>query len=211
LSAGQLRLLAEAGQGNGASVMLLTGEKQKNEVAQFVAHANTIQFADTAWVSELQTWVRFNARDAIRTGDGLYGPIMGNPDVPPWLGKLFMRLVFSSKAQNRKDTKNIRSSGAIAVIFSEQNDRRHWIEAGRCYERLALQAAALDLRTAFINQPVEVAALRPQFASYLGLGERRPDLVVRIGYGPLAPKSLRRSLDDVVVDDGNRTLARSGE
>jgi hypothetical protein len=200
LSHEQLSLLAAAGSGKGVDVMLLTGEQQKKEIAQYVAQANTIQFADAAWAAELKAWIRFNAHDAIRTGDGLYGPVMGNPDVPPWLGKLFMRMAFSSKSQNKKDIRNIQSSGAIAVIFSEKNDPQHWIEAGRCYQRLALQAAALDLRTAFINQPVEVSDLRPQFARHLGLGEQRPDLVVRIGHGRLAPKSLRRSLDDVIVD-----------
>ena len=210
LSAEQLRLLSEAGQGNEVAVMLLTSEQQKDEVTQYVARANTIQFADDAWATELRAWIRFNARDAIRTGDGLYGPVMGNPDVPPWLGKLFMRLTFSSKAQNRKDARNIKSSGAIAVIFSEKDDPKHWIEAGRCYQRLALQAAALDLRTAFINQPVEVSDLRPEFARYLGLGDRRPDFVIRIGHGSLVPKSLRRPLDDVIVSAGNRTRSQSG-
>lgn len=207
LAVEQLRLLEDAGRGDGVAVRLLTSDPQKDEVAQYVAEGNTVQFADVAWAAELQAWIRFNARDAIRTGDGLYGPVMGNPDVPPWLGKLFMRLAFSPKSQNRKDTRNIRSSGAIAVIYSEMNDPRHWLEAGRCYERLALQAAALDLRTAFINQPVEVSHLRPQFARYLGLGERRPDLVVRIGHGPLAPKSLRRPLNAVVVDANARLPA----
>ena len=41
---------------------------------------------------------------------------------------------------------------------------------------LCLQATALGLKYAFINQPVEVQALRRQFASYLGIGERRPTL-----------------------------------
>lgn len=211
LSAEQLGLLEKAGRGDEVSVMLLTGAQKKREIAQYVAQGNTIQFADAAWATELQAWVRFNARDAIRTGDGLYGPVMGNPDVPRWLGKLFMRLAFSSKAQNRKDAHNIQSAGAIAVIFSEQNDPKHWIEAGRCYQRLALQAAAVDLRTAFINQPIEVSDLRPRFAHYLGLGERRPDLVVRIGHAPLEPKSLRRPLDDVIVDNRARALSQSGE
>jgi hypothetical protein len=125
---------------------------------------------------------------------------MGNPAVPPAIGKLFMRLTFSAKSQNHKDARNIKSSGAIAIIHSARNDPEHWIEAGRCYERLALQAAALDLRTAFINQPVEVAHLRPQFAQCLGLGDRRPDLVIRIGHAPLTIKSLRRPLADIVVD-----------
>jgi hypothetical protein len=195
----QLSLLEEAGRGKGVSLMLLTANKQREQVAEYVAQGNTAQFGDPRWVEELKTWIRFNARDAVRTRDGLYGPVMGSPDVPRWLGHLFMRLAFSAKSQNRKDITNIRSSAAIAVFFSDADDKRHWIEAGRCYQRLALQAAALDLRTAFINQPVEVPALRPQFATSLGIGNCRPDLVVRIGHGPEMPRSLRRPLEQVLV------------
>jgi len=195
----QLGLLEQAGQGNGVSLMLLTAEKQKDQVAEYVAQGNTNQFSDPAWARELKAWIRFNTRDAVRTGDGLYGPVMGSPDVPRWLGSLFMRLAFSAKSQNQKDVRHIRSSAAIAVFFSEGDDKPHWIEAGRCYERFALQAAALDLRTAFINQPVEVPALRPQFAGFLGIGHRRPDLIVRIGRGPEMPRSLRRPVEQVLV------------
>jgi hypothetical protein len=46
---------------------------------------------------------------------------------------------------------------------------------------------------------VEVARLRPQFASYLGVNGRRPDLVVRFGRGPELPKSLRRPLAAILV------------
>ena len=199
LSGEELSPLQEAGQGSGVSLMLLTANKPKEQVAEYVAAGNTAQFGDPRWAEELKSWVRFNARDAMRTGDGLYGPVMGSPDVPRWLGTLFMRLAFSAKSQNGKDITHIRSSSAIAVFFSDVDDKPHWIEAGRCYERLALQAAALKLRTAFINQPVEVPALRSQFASFLGIGNRRPDLAVRIGRGPEMPRSLRRSVDQVLV------------
>ena len=199
LSSEELRLLEEAGRGNGVSVMLLTAQSQKEQVAEFVAEGNRKQFGDPRWSEEMRKWVRFNARDAVRTGDGLYGAAMGFPDIPPWLGNLVMRFTLSVDRQNRKDTTNIRSSGAIAVVYSETDDKQHWIEAGRCYERLALQAAALNLRTAFINQPVEVSALRPQFAAFLGIGARRPDFIVRIGRGPEMPRSLRRPVEDVIV------------
>jgi len=199
LSADELRLLDEAGHSHGVSIMFLTAAKAKEQIAEYVARGNTVQFADSRWAEELQSWIRFSAREAVDTGDGLYGPVMGSPSVPRWLGKLFMRLGFSAQRQNRKDIQHIRSSGAIAVISSDADDQEHWIEAGRCYERLALQAAALELRTAFINQPVEVPALRPQFAAFLGIGNRRPDLVVRIGRGPEMPRSLRRRLEHVVV------------
>ncbi len=199
LSGEQLRLFEEVAQGSGVSLMLLTAREQKEQVAEYVAAGNTAQFGDANWAEELKTWIRFNARDAVRTGDGLYGPVMSSPDVPRWLGSLFMRLAFSAQRQNRKDVAHIRSSAAIAVFSSDADDKPHWIEAGRCYERLALQAAALELRTAFINQPVEVPALRPQFAASLGIGNRRPDLVVRIGRGPEMPRSLRRPVEQVLV------------
>ncbi|HEX9894866.1 MAG TPA: hypothetical protein VGA78_13135, partial [Gemmatimonadales bacterium] len=152
----QLRLLEEVGSGPGVSVMLLTDAARKDQVAEYVAAGNTAQFSDPHWARELLSWIRFNGRDAVRAGDGLYGPVMGSPDVPRWVGRLFMGLAFSAERQNRKDTTHIRSSSAIAVIFSEADDKQHWIEAGRSYQRIALQSAALELRTAFINQPVEV-------------------------------------------------------
>ncbi len=95
--------------------------------------------------------------------------------------------------------KNILSSSGVAVFYSDSDDRAHWIEAGRCYERFALQAEALNLRTAFINPPVEVSELRSQFASWLGIGNRRPDLVVRFGRGPKMTPSLRRPVEEVII------------
>jgi hypothetical protein len=73
------------------------------------------------------------------------------------------------------------------------------VEVGRCYERFALQATALGIRNALVNQPVEVSSVRPQFGAYLGLGVRRPVLVVRFGYGPEMPRSLHRPLEAVIV------------
>ncbi len=199
LSTEKLNKLKKAGQGNGVSVILITDNEQKMKVAQYVVEGNNIQFSDTAWTEELKSWIRFNEQDAIRTGDGLYGPVMGSPDVPKWLGMLFMKFGFSAKKQNEKDIHNIQSSSALAVLFSEVNDKSHWIEAGRCYQRLALQATDLGLSTAFINQPVEISTLRSKFAHYLGIDNKRPDLIIRIGYGSDMPKSLRRTVEQVLI------------
>jgi len=87
----------------------------------------------------------------------------------------------------------------MAVFVSDTEGPAQWIEVGRCYERFALQSAALGIRNAMLNQPVEVAALRPQFATFLGLGGRRPDLVVRFGRGPKMPPSLRRPVEAVLA------------
>jgi hypothetical protein len=73
------------------------------------------------------------------------------------------------------------------------------VEVGRAYEHFALQATALGIRTAHVNMPVEVAALRPKFAAAIGLGTTRPDLVIRFRRGPTLPQSLRRPVQAVLV------------
>jgi hypothetical protein len=97
------------------------------------------------------------------------------------------------------DPGRIRSSAGIAVFVDQVADKAHWVDVGRCCERFALQATALGIRNAFLNQPVEVSALRPQFAAALGLSGQRPDLVVRFGRGPTLPRSLRRPVQAVLV------------
>lgn len=102
------------------------------------------------------------------------------------------------KGENDKYAKHVRSSAGIAIFVSDTESKAQWVEVGRCYERFALQSTALGIRNAFLNQPVEVATLRPQFAVFLGVG-RRPDLVVRFGRGPRLPQSLRRPVPAVLV------------
>ena len=81
-------------------------------------------------------------------------------------------------------------------------DAAHWVEVGRCYERFALQATALGIRNAFLNQPIKAAALRPPFAAALGPSGQRPDLVVRFGRGPLLPAlAAAASADGAGVND----------
>ena len=82
------------------------------------------------------------------------------------------------ESENDRYARQVRNSAGIAVFTGQQADPAHWVEVGRCYERFALQATALGVRNAFLNQPVEVGAVRPQFASWLGVPDQRPDLVV---------------------------------
>ncbi len=199
ISTAELEILQNAGNGKGVRVLLLTEQAAMENVLEYVVQGNTAQMNDRAFVEELKAWIRFSGEQAVRTGDGLYGGSSGNPSVPPWLGSPLFGLFFTPKSENDKYAKHVRSSAGIAIFISEATDKAHWIEAGRCYERFALQSAALGIRNAFLNQPVEVASIRPQFASFLGVGQQRPDLVVRFGRGPTMPKSLRRSVDSVII------------
>lgn len=195
----ELKLLELAGTGNGVQVLLLTEKQMMEQVLEYVIQGNTAQINDPAFVEELQHWIRFSDAEAVRTGDGLFSRSTGNPSVPRWLGSNFMGLFFTTKKENEKYAKHVRSSAGIAVFVSDASDKTHWLETGRCYQRFALQATALGIRNAHLNQAVEIAALRPQFSSFLAIGNRRPDLVVRFGHGPEMPRSLRRPVDSVLI------------
>jgi hypothetical protein len=199
LSRGELGLLVRAGTSSGVRMLLLTERPALERVLDAVVQANTAQMADPAFVRELKSWIRFNGADAVRTRDGLFSAATGNPSIPAWLGDLAFGWFFTPKGENDKYARQIRSSAGIAVFVGQVADKPHWVEVGRCYERFALQATALGIRNAFLNQPVEVPSARPPFAAALGLAGQRPDLVVRFGRGPVMPSSLRRPVQAVLA------------
>jgi hypothetical protein len=199
LSVEDLRLLERAGTASGVRLLLLTERSAIERVLDHVVQGNTAQMADAAFVKELKTWIRFNGADAVRTRDGLFGVASGNPSVPTWLGNLGFDWFFTSKSENEKYVRQVRSSAGIAIFAGQLANKAHWVDVGRCYERFALQATALGIRNAFLNQPVEVVAVRSPFAEAMGLAGQRPDLVVRFGRGPSLPRSLRRPLQAVMV------------
>ncbi len=199
LDSKELRLLEAAGTEHGVAVILLTEREAMEKVLEYVVQGNTMQINNPAFVSELESWIRFSDGEAIRSGDGVTARSTGSPPAPRWLGRLLFRAFFRVKPENDKYARQIRSSAGIAVFVSNFNDKDHWVDAGRCYERFALQATVLGIRNAFVNQPVEEARLRPEFARALGLGDRRPDLVVRFGRGRAMPNSLRRPVESVLI------------
>jgi hypothetical protein len=195
----ELRTLEQAASGDGVHLIMLTDATAIGKILDFVVAGNSAQMDDPAFVKELKAWIRFGKDEAVRTGDGLYSGSSGNASMPRWIGSRLFDMFYTANNENEKCARQLRSSAGTAVFVSESDDKAHWIEAGRCYQRFALQATALGIRNALINQPVEVAALRPQLAAHLGLGSRRPDLIARFGRGPPMPQSLRRPVEDVLA------------
>jgi len=193
VSTTNLRTLAAAAAVPGVDLVLITDQTQRDRVRDLIVAGNTAQLADPAFVRELKQWIRFNPRQAIETGDGLFSVSSGNPALPDGLGPTLFDATFTAKAENDKYARQLRSSAGLAVFVAQREDHDHWIRVGRACQRFGLQATALGLRHAFVNQPVEVAGLRPELAALIGMPGRRPDLVMRFGYGPTLPFSARRA------------------
>jgi hypothetical protein len=85
------------------------------------------------------------------------------------------------------------------VVASEADDKTTWVRVGQVYERLALKMTSLNIKSAFLNQPIEMAEVRGQFQSALGMEDALPQLLVRFGYSDPMPSSLRRPVEHVLA------------
>jgi hypothetical protein len=198
VSSEDLRTVETAGSLSGVECIVVTERSRMEAILDYVIQGNTMQMRDPAFMAELISWIRFNDSIAIERLDGLAARSSGNPTLPTWLARRLLKYVFTEKGENDKYAEHVRSSAGIAVFVGPRNDKPGWVAAGRAYQRFALQATALGIRNALLNQPVEVSSLRPQIADYLGLGVRRPDLIVRFGRGASLPPSLRRPVAAVI-------------
>ncbi len=199
VGSGDLDMLVRAAAVPGVDLVLLTDRNRIDQLRDLVLTGNSTQMADAAFVRELKTWLRFNPRQALRTGDGLYSVASGNPALPDWLGPHAFDWFSTAQAENDAYARQIQSASGIAVFVGAGETPAHWVAVGQSCQRFALQATALGLKHAFINQPVEVARLRPELATLIGLSGRRPDIVMRFGYGPTLPWSPRRAPEAVIV------------
>jgi nitroreductase len=198
VSADALRALEDAARAPGLRLILITDKPRIENVVEYVVQAAGAQMQDPRFVTELKQWIRFSSAEALARRDGLFSHVSGNPVLPRWLGSLMFGFVATPKGESDRYARQLRSSSGVAVFVSERSDPASWIEAGRAYQRFALQATTLGLRNAFVNAPVEMAVLRSQFGSWLDLGGARPDFIVRFGRGPAMPRSLRRPLEQVI-------------
>lgn len=182
----------------GVALQFIEGKDEIEHVLDYVNQGNLQQYADKAFVDELIHWLRFNKKEAMSSMDGLYTKCTGNPTVPRWLGEMF---VSGTKPQSQADAdaKKLRSSAGAVLVSSESDTPESWVRSGRVFERLSLQLTSLDLKSALLNQPIELPELRGQFQTAMGLGKNQPQLLLRYGVADAMPYSLRRPVEDILI------------
>jgi hypothetical protein len=196
---GVLAKLEAASRIGGVEPVFIMDAARREEILELLVAANSAQLGDPAFMRELKLWLRFNKRAAAHFRDGLFSALSGNPQLPSLIGLMLFDLLVSKESENSRLSAQVRSSSGLVAFIAPSDDRAGWAAAGRAYQRFALQATVDGLKHAFVNQVVEVPDARRELRSLLGLGERRPSLLVRFGFGPEMPRSLRRRARDVLV------------
>ena len=184
---------------NGVNSLALTESGTIGQIIELVKEGNNIQMNDDAFMDELVSWIRFSDAEAEKFRDGLTSRAMGRSPAPSWLGRMFMNLFVNAKSQSKTDEKNIRSSSALMLLVSDNNDKKSWVSVGRSFERIALTLTTLNIKNAHLNQPCEVPQLKTQLQQQLALGSSHPQLLLRIGYSEPLPHSPRRKVEQVLI------------
>ena len=55
--------------------------------------------------------------------------------MPTWLGELAFGLFFTPKSENDKIARQLRSAAGLAVFVGQADDKAHWVQVGRCYDK----------------------------------------------------------------------------
>jgi hypothetical protein len=182
----------------GVALRFVLNPSDMEVVMEYVQKGNLNQYAREAFVDELIDWLRFNKKQALASLDGLFSRCSGSPEVPGWLGRMFVGST-KPKAQADADAKKLRSSPAAVVVACGSDDKTAWVRTGQVYERMALVMTSLNIQSALMNQPIEVADLRAQFQGCMGLKTYLPQLLLRFGYADPMPRSLRRPVEQVMI------------
>jgi hypothetical protein len=114
------------------------------------------------------------------------------------MGPLVIRTFDFGKGRAARDRELATGSPVLAVLGTDGDTPADWLAAGQAAGRVLLGAQADGVSASYLNQPIEVDALRPRFSAILGR-DGFPQLLLRMGYGPEIEPAPRRPLSEVLI------------
>lgn len=190
------RLVADA-QDEGVWLGLIRGD-DRAAIAGLIADGDRIQMADKPFRRELASWIHPNRS---QSRDGMRGYGFGFGELMSHAGPLVIRSVDLGKGQAAKDRELAQGSPLLGVFGTDSDDPADWLATGQALQRVLLRARAAGVWSSFLNQPIEVAELRPRLAELIGRPGVYPQLLVRLGYGPEVKPEPRRAVEEILVEE----------
>lgn len=194
-----LQMLQHAAEEPMVHMQVVKDRSEISMIAQLVQEACETQFSDENFKEELLHWIRFNDVTARKTNDGIRSASMGMPAIPTALGHFIFRHMVSPASEAEKSRKQTESASALLIFSVEENTPEAWIKLGRSFERVALQATALNISHAHLNMVCELPAFRRRLQHMMHLETKEPLLLVRIGYASAMPASYRRLVEEMLI------------
>ncbi|MDL0430759.1 nitroreductase family protein [Marinobacter sp. TBZ242] len=172
----------------GSWLEVIDSEEDRQKVAELVSEGDSVQWSNPSWRRELAAWMHPRRR-----GDGLTVPGIVAP-----IAQVVVRTFDMGNGVGAKDKQLADESPVLAVLGTSGDNVADWLAAGQALEKVLLSAHAQGLQASYLNQPIQVASLRPKLQNLLGQ-QGFPQILLRLGFPEddidAAP---RRRLDEVL-------------
>jgi hypothetical protein len=179
-----------------AQLYITQNATTREMIADLIARGDKIQWADPAFRKEIAAWTHPSRS---KNRDGIPGYALQVSDAASYLTPFIMRHFDRGKGQASKDAELAQNAPALAVLHTPEDTPYYWLLAGQALAHVLLRARFHNIHASFFNQPIEVAALRTQLKTVLGLSGL-PQLLFRLGYGDEAKATPRRTIEAVVIE-----------
>ncbi len=180
--------LKGAAAAEGAWLEVLADGDERERAAALVAEGDHRQWDDPRWRRELAAWMHPR-----RAGDGLAVPGLAAP-----LAHAVVRRFDMGGGVAARDGQLAEASPLLAVLGTREDGPGQWLRAGQGLQHLLLKARQHGLQASYLNQPLQVAELRPRLRELVGR-DGQPQILLRLGVADTdLPASPRRPLDAVL-------------
>ncbi len=172
----------------------------RSGVARLVAQADRQQMRDPAYRAELRGWT---APEQVAAGAGVPESAFGVGPVVAQAAEFSLRdFGAGGRPEQPRHPGPLEEHPVVAVLATATDTADDWLRGGQALMRVLLAAAADGYAASYLNQPIEIPALRQQLRDELRL-DGRPQLVLRLGRpsGPLPPATPRRPPAELLLSD----------
>lgn len=180
--------LVEAAEREGARLLPLLTEEARRKAAILITEGDKVQWDNPSWRRELAAWMHPR-----RQGDGLTVSTLAAP-----VARFAVRTFDMGDWVAGRDQKLAEASPLLVVLTTEGDKPRDWLPAGQALQRVLLVACRHGLQACYLNQPIQVASVRPKLQDLLGAGSY-PQIF--LGFGDPEeeiPPTPRRLLEEII-------------
>ncbi|MBI4657704.1 MAG: nitroreductase [Verrucomicrobia bacterium] len=188
-------LLESSAATEGAWLHLIQNTEGRSALADLIADADRVQWSNRYFRQELSQWIHPSRTER---SDGIPGYAQGVGNFLDYAGPFVIRTFDVGRGKAAKDRDIALFSPVLAVLGTEADTPRDWLIAGQALARVLLRARVEEVWASFLNQAIEVDAIRSKVQTLLNR-PGFPQLVLRLGYGPDVKPTPRRRVEELLV------------
>lgn len=159
------------------SAQPITSKKDIAFLADQTKQATHVIMSDQRFRAELSKWVRNNVS---KQYDGMPGFAQGMPMPPSLIAKHIIKQVDISKSQARKDASRVLQSPALILIKVKRPGAEGFLNAGRLYARICVQAQQQGIATSGVGAAAIDPETKKTIRAYFELQDQ-PVAIIRLG------------------------------